>query len=488
MVKIFAPLGAGRFDDMYSVRLDGAPDDDNIIKRRIRRTEETRKNVVAKLLQRGTVAKLFKKLDSDGSGDIDYAELKSGLAKLGLSVMTQDADDLIASIDTDNDGKITLEEFTAFMEGDWGDEKVKQFDKYLEEERRRKMVTHSKPQADEPCYSFSKQSDREMLSTFTKYTNGKKMTSGRRTSAALGFGMRQTIVDTERETRKQLNRKKARTTFFKKVKAGGKGGLTKLFKKMDKDGSGSITFKELKIALDHMGLSVAHQDSNGLMKMIDKNGDGVIDFEEFQQILEMDHEAAIEKQEEQEIVSQQKWVGKEAVAPKTERPYMRPTKKFAIRVARTGGKNLQGTTPLINKISEAELRARRVQHLRDSQPGSYRKKLIPLNSRPKSQFAVGGPVAPHPPARDGRGMQSQSAREPSQWLANQPPASNQAPGESIIFSPKLSLPIQTSWRDVYQHNWRNKVQCKVVSGVACTPGRSPYVYTHNVHPLSGRTV
>ena len=154
------------------------------------------------------------------------------------------------------------------------------------------------------------------------------------------------------------------------------------------------------------------------------------------------------------------------------RPYMKHTKKFTIRVARTGGKTLQGSQPLINRISEAELRARRVQHLRDSQPGRFQKHLVPLQPRSMAQFAavsVNPVMLPHPPSRE-------PTQRPSEWLQNSQ--------RREIFSSKLTLPFESSWRQVYKHRWRNKVQCKVVSGVACTPGRIPYSYTHNVHPLS----
>ena len=58
---------------------------------------------------------LFNTIDTTGDGFIHPAELEAALTKGGKEVKPGDIDAMMKQIDTNNDGKISLEEFTAIF-------------------------------------------------------------------------------------------------------------------------------------------------------------------------------------------------------------------------------------------------------------------------------------------------------------------------------------------------------------------------------------
>jgi Ca2+-binding EF-hand superfamily protein len=62
----------------------------------------------------------FHVFDRDGNGAIDASELAEMLTSLGEPPAHGEAEALIASVDSDGDGSIGLEEFIALMSGGGG--------------------------------------------------------------------------------------------------------------------------------------------------------------------------------------------------------------------------------------------------------------------------------------------------------------------------------------------------------------------------------
>merc|ERR1719382_2130080 len=58
------------------------------------------------------IARVFDQLDTDKSGDLDRTEIKNALVCLGLADQF-DLDKLVAALDTDANGSISIEEFKA---------------------------------------------------------------------------------------------------------------------------------------------------------------------------------------------------------------------------------------------------------------------------------------------------------------------------------------------------------------------------------------
>ncbi|NEA29542.1 EF-hand domain-containing protein [Actinomadura bangladeshensis] len=59
----------------------------------------------------------FELVDVDGDGYISTAELKNLMSKLGQDITSTRAVEVVVAADANGDGKISLEEFTALMEG-----------------------------------------------------------------------------------------------------------------------------------------------------------------------------------------------------------------------------------------------------------------------------------------------------------------------------------------------------------------------------------
>lgn len=66
--------------------------------------------------KRKTLKAAFDKKDTDGSGYLERSEIVSALGSTGIIASDEALDDLMASIDTNNDGRIEFQEFLAFAE------------------------------------------------------------------------------------------------------------------------------------------------------------------------------------------------------------------------------------------------------------------------------------------------------------------------------------------------------------------------------------
>lgn len=299
----------GRFDDPYSVRLDGAVDEDNIARRVMLRKEETRKRVVERILAAGTVESVFAKLDVDGSGDISTDELLTGLKKMGLSLLLTDATDILKDMDTDNNGTIDFQEFKTFLSTDLGPEKLRRFNLKLEEERRQKMVAHhnstslstSSNLKEATLVARWQERAQAVPSAYDNYANGKPASKGRRTSFAMGLDMNHDRIQHELALRSLDNRNKLRKALKEKIE---KEGFDKFWSQCAPDPGGEISFRRLKRVLDRWGLSVVHQDSAELMKSIDTNQNGQISEDELKTFLHADPLSADESSKNKQVLDQ----------------------------------------------------------------------------------------------------------------------------------------------------------------------------------------
>jgi len=297
------PALVGRFDDPYSVRLDGAVDEDNIARRVLIRKEETRKKVVERILSGGSVETMFSKIDADGSGEISKDELMAGLKKLGLTLLLADAHDILADMDRDGSGSIDFQEFKNFLETDLGPEKLKRFDQKLEEERRQKMVAHNNASSNNGATPVAKWQERvkAIPSVYDNYSNGKQVTQCRRTSFAMGHEVNHHRIQTELALRSLDNRNKLRKTLKEKIDT---EGFSNFWSQCKPDNNGEISFRRLKRVLDRWGLSVVHQDSSELMKSIDTNGNGSISEDELKTFLTADPLSADEQAKQKQVNDQ----------------------------------------------------------------------------------------------------------------------------------------------------------------------------------------
>ena len=62
-----------------------------------------------------TVGQIFKRMDKDGSGDLDLAEIREALNALGLQADTAAAAEVLTRYDTDRSGRLSLVEFRGLV-------------------------------------------------------------------------------------------------------------------------------------------------------------------------------------------------------------------------------------------------------------------------------------------------------------------------------------------------------------------------------------
>ena len=60
------------------------------------------------------ITRVFNSLDADGSGTLDSEELRTALGQLGVTMSPREATSLLARLDTDGSGGVSLDEFTAW--------------------------------------------------------------------------------------------------------------------------------------------------------------------------------------------------------------------------------------------------------------------------------------------------------------------------------------------------------------------------------------
>jgi calmodulin len=58
----------------------------------------------------------FNIVDADGDGLIDADEMQGVMKALGEEITAERAAEVVAAVDTDGDGRVSLEEFAVFME------------------------------------------------------------------------------------------------------------------------------------------------------------------------------------------------------------------------------------------------------------------------------------------------------------------------------------------------------------------------------------
>merc|ERR1719198_142869 len=61
------------------------------------------------------IAMSFKRIDTDGSGEIDESELMKAMSDMGFSMTSSEAKGMIKEFDEDNNGQIDLQEYRALV-------------------------------------------------------------------------------------------------------------------------------------------------------------------------------------------------------------------------------------------------------------------------------------------------------------------------------------------------------------------------------------
>ena len=88
---------------------------DGKLLRKKRRLVKRRRNKGLSEIQKKEIDDAFKLFDKDGSGNIDFYELRDAMRALGLQMTKEEVKDMMLKIDSDNNGFIDQEEFRILM-------------------------------------------------------------------------------------------------------------------------------------------------------------------------------------------------------------------------------------------------------------------------------------------------------------------------------------------------------------------------------------
>ncbi|TNV75823.1 hypothetical protein FGO68_gene5355 [Halteria grandinella] len=90
-------------------------DEDGLIHRKKKRLTKKKKDKGLTDVQNKEIDGAFRLFDKDGSGNIDFYELRDAMRALGLNMSKEEVKKLMNSIDTDNNGYIDEDEFRQLM-------------------------------------------------------------------------------------------------------------------------------------------------------------------------------------------------------------------------------------------------------------------------------------------------------------------------------------------------------------------------------------
>jgi hypothetical protein len=83
--------------------------------KRTKQREMAREKLKHRIVETGSLEKVFAMFDKDGDGSISPTEFKRGLALLGIGLLLEDSSAMIEHIDKNGDKRITIEELRSFL-------------------------------------------------------------------------------------------------------------------------------------------------------------------------------------------------------------------------------------------------------------------------------------------------------------------------------------------------------------------------------------
>ena len=83
---------------------------------------------------------VFKVIDKDGSGDLDHAEFKLAMNRLGLGLTDEQIDQCIQVLDKDGDGEVSLKEFMVLVEEKQSREQKEREERKKEQQRKEALA------------------------------------------------------------------------------------------------------------------------------------------------------------------------------------------------------------------------------------------------------------------------------------------------------------------------------------------------------------
>ena len=193
-----------------------------------------------------TIHEAFKKMDTDRSGSLSAAELKSMLDSYAFKVPDEVFANMLGLFDSDGDGEISYHEFMTQV---------------------KRSVAGKSGYVDAGSADAGDDDGNE--------EGGASPSSG---------GVRKPKM-TAAERKKVAKRKKTLKALLSKI--GEKfNSVRKAFMEMDKDKSGTLDYEELRMVLESTGYKIDDDIFDDVLEVFDKDCDGEVDYHEFLEQLE----------------------------------------------------------------------------------------------------------------------------------------------------------------------------------------------------------
>ena len=242
-----------------------------------------------------TIPMLFKKFDTDGDGQIDSTELKTGLLSLNLADLPpSQVERLIETIDADGDGRIDLGELHATITGEAlptedeasssSEDSPEEGDEESDTEERESTAEDDVEDSIDEDESETEELEDEEESTDEEESADEETSSDAEDEDDVEFGE---VIHEESDEPEEVGETISLTRRI--ADAMDEQGSTphRFFSTLDKDADGGVDVSELTNALSELlDSEVSYDDVEDFLSEVDGDGDRTIDMIEFITALE----------------------------------------------------------------------------------------------------------------------------------------------------------------------------------------------------------
>lgn len=224
------------------------------------------------------------------SGHMSAEDFYTAIRKADMSLSTNQMNDLLAVIDTNNDGVVSLDEWLYRFEDrirppDWADGKIAEIKEAMDIKR----VSLSGLLRRLDTNADGRLSVSELARGFVGVDNRCSMNDAMdiaRTTDTDHSGMVDMTVLTEKLTGQRAVVADWEDTILKKCRnillaSNTSSSISDLFAKFDFDGNGTLDANEFRRGIQSLGVGITVGEIEKLREMIDEDGDGEISFHEF---------------------------------------------------------------------------------------------------------------------------------------------------------------------------------------------------------------
>ena len=239
----------------------------------------------------------FEQLDSDGSGYLDEEEVQQAVALLGFVANESQTSSLMAEMDPDGDGRVTLMEFSAWWDANVGPETSAVDQKELERLRAdTERLSSSNKRLETRCQNLMSQ----IASGAYDKSDGSKVALQKvvvdKTVDVPSMPTEEaaelvTLLETKEEALELCQESgivihgsvsmKTMQALLKGHLQHTKPGMKQAFEQLDSDGSGYLDEEEVQQAVALLGFVANESQTSSLMAEMDPDGDGRVTLMEF---------------------------------------------------------------------------------------------------------------------------------------------------------------------------------------------------------------